>query len=269
MERVIVAGVDRSARSRVAADWAAREALLRGCALRVVHVSARGGPDGAGQWPYRPETAADRVRERLTARHPDLRSESLRLAGRAARALCARSEDAAMIVLGLRGEGGHAGLSPGTTASGVAGAADRPVVLVPSGLACEGPAHRPDKITVGVDAHDPAGGAIDFAFDAAGRRGVRLHALHAWTLPPSAADWPFGVPEAERATWEDQEVQLLADALRPWLEKYPEARVLEDVVLLPPPQYPSGPVVLCTGCIRLCAGPLGQRARVTRRTAPP
>ncbi|MGW1360486.1 universal stress protein [Streptomyces chartreusis] len=45
MERVIITGVDRSAHSRAAADWAAREALLRGLPLRVVHVSP---PDGAG-----------------------------------------------------------------------------------------------------------------------------------------------------------------------------------------------------------------------------
>ncbi|MFF7129282.1 hypothetical protein [Streptomyces sp. NPDC008240] len=46
--------------------------------------------------------------------------------------------------------------------------------------------------------------------------GVRLHALHAWELPSCAAGLPFGVPEDDRATWEDHEVQLLADALRPW-----------------------------------------------------
>ncbi|MGD6749180.1 hypothetical protein [Streptomyces sp. BH105] len=36
------------------------------------------------------------------------------------------------------------------------------------------------------------------------------------------------------ASWEDQEVQSLSDTLRLWEEKYPEVRVLEDVVLLPP-----------------------------------
>jgi len=162
------------------------------------------------------------------------RPQDAHLAGGAPRALCSQSGGAEMIVLGLRGEGGHAGLLLGSTASEVVEAAACPVVLVPSGLVCEGPVGRPDKVTVGVDARDPAAGAIDFAFEAASRRGVLLHALHAWAFPPSAAEWPFGVPEAERAAWEDHEVQLLADVLRPWHEKYPDVRVLEDVVLFAP-----------------------------------
>jgi hypothetical protein len=58
---------------------------------------------------------------------------------------------------------------------------------------------------------------------------------------PAAPLWPHihraehgssGIPEEDRATWEDQEVQQLADALRPWREKHPQVPVLEDVVLL-------------------------------------
>ncbi|MFF4350057.1 universal stress protein [Streptomyces sp. NPDC001530] len=93
-----------------------------------------------------------------------------------------------------------------------------------------------DGVTLGVDAHDPAEAAIDFAFDTARIRGARLHVLHAWALPPRAADFPFGIPEEDRATWEDHEVQLLSDVLRPWRGKYPEVEVLEDVVLFTPAQ---------------------------------
>jgi len=53
-------------------------------------------------------------------------------------------------------------------------------------------------------------------------------------LPLLYAELPFGVQEADRAAWEDQEVQLLADALRSWREKYPEVHVLEDVRLFTP-----------------------------------
>nr|WP_242436038.1 hypothetical protein [Streptomyces sp. Root369] len=42
------------------------------------------------------------------------------------------------------------------------------------------------------------------------------------------------MPAEDRATWEDHEVQLLADALRPWREKHSDVHVLEDVRLLPP-----------------------------------
>ncbi|MDX3696783.1 universal stress protein [Streptomyces europaeiscabiei] len=108
-----------------------------------------------------------------------------------------------------------------------------PLVLVPD--AADG-MYRSAKITLGVDARDPAAGAVDFAFDSARTRKALLHAVHAWSLPSHAAEWPFALPEKDRATWEDQEVQLLADVLRPWREKHPEVPVLEDVVLLTPVQ---------------------------------
>lgn len=105
----------------------------------------------------------------------------------------------------------------------------RPVVCVPI-------ARHHAEITLGMDAHNPAEAAVDFAFETARLWGVRLRAVHAWRFPSCAAELPFGVPEEDRGAWEDQEVQLLADALRPWREKYPEVRVLEDVRLLPPAQ---------------------------------
>ncbi|MGW7419158.1 universal stress protein [Streptomyces sp. NPDC054813] len=87
---------------------------------------------------------------------------------------------------------------------------------------------------LGVDARDPSEAALGFAFDSARLRGVRLHAVHAWALPADAADRPFGVPESDRATWEDHEAQLLDDALRPWCEKFPAVQVLADVRLFGP-----------------------------------
>ncbi|MGW4820579.1 hypothetical protein ACWEP4_16675 [Streptomyces sp. NPDC004227] len=58
--------------------------------------------------------------------------------------------------------------------------------------------------------------------------------MPAWEQPSCAAELPFAVPEEDRATWEDHEVQLLADTLRPWRVKYPRVPVLEDVLLLSP-----------------------------------
>ncbi|MCX5052213.1 universal stress protein [Streptomyces sp. NBC_00201] len=110
--------------------------------------------------------------------------------------------------------------APGTT----------PVVFVPWA-----PRRLPDTVTVGLDARDPDGGVLRFAFEAARLRGVRLHAVHAWALPArAAARSPLPVLEEDRAEWEDQEVQLLSDALRPWRGKYPDVDVLEDVLLFEP-----------------------------------
>lgn len=109
-------------------------------------------------------------------------------------------------------------------------------MLVPGAPVDEGSRLAPpDRITLGVDARDPVGAAVEFALEAAQRAAARLRAVNAWTLPTPSDEWPpFALPEKDRATWEDQEVQLLSDTLRPWLEKYPDTRVLEDVVLFNP-----------------------------------
>ncbi|MFJ3672785.1 universal stress protein [Streptomyces sp. NPDC090106] len=125
--------------------------------------------------------------------------------------------DAQLLVTGLRDT--DPALLPGC-----------PVVLVP-----EATAPSPDaEIVLGVDARRPCPAAVDFAFEAAGSWGVRLRAVHAWQLPAARAELPFAVPEEDRATWEDEEVQTLRDALRPWRGDHPEVRVLEDVRLLAP-----------------------------------
>ncbi|WP_123060346.1 universal stress protein [Streptomyces hyaluromycini] len=111
------------------------------------------------------------------------------------------------------------------------GSAHCPVVLVPDRLVASG---RRTGVTLGVDARAPSDASLGFAFQSARLRGVRLHAVHAWALPASAADRPFGVPESARAAWEDHEVQLLGDALRPWCEKFPDVQVLADVRLFRP-----------------------------------
>ncbi|AZQ39515.1 universal stress protein [Streptomyces cyaneochromogenes] len=234
MQRVIITGVDRSARSRAAADWAAREALSRELPLRVVHVSPPDGPEPAEQWPYRPETVADRVVAELTDRHPALRAQGLHLCGAPVAALHTVTGDAELLVLGLRGEGSHPRVPVGSTAMALARSCERPVVLVPGSLPGERFPGHAEAVTLGIDARNPASRAVGVAFEAARLRGTPLHVVHAWTLPLQAAQRPFPVLEEDRATWEDDEVQRLSDALRPWRGKYPEVDVLEDVVLLAP-----------------------------------
>ncbi|MEU1515598.1 universal stress protein [Streptomyces sp. NPDC005811] len=139
---------------------------------------------------------------------------------------------AKMIVCGVPSRADTAGRPPGPSRLPPAVvSSDRPLVLVPDGAPSP---HGSGKVVLGVDARAPSGGAIDFAFDSARVHGARLHVVHAWSLPPAAARWPFGVPEKERAELEDHEVQLLADALRPWRGDRPEVPVLEDVLLLAP-----------------------------------
>ncbi|WP_329281860.1 universal stress protein [Streptomyces sp. NBC_01451] len=140
---------------------------------------------------------------------------------------------AKMIVYGVPRGSDAAGGPLGLRLADTVRAAGRPLVLVPDRTA---PAHGSGTVLLATDARDPSADTIDFACDSARVRHALLHVVHAWSLPPCAAEWPFGVPERDRATWEDHEVQLLADVLRPWRERYPHVPMFEDVVLFTPAQ---------------------------------
>ncbi len=237
MEQAVVVGVDGSAHSDGAVDWAACAAALRGLRLRLVHVAPP--EDGAGAdaapatpWPHQPPWPHQSHRPGTLPRVVEVR-----LTGDPVAALAAEAESAAMLVVGARGAGGHARPAPGSVARGVARTARCPVVLVPGAQGGGDRIHGnppPGEVALGVDARDPSQTAIEFAFDAAERTGSRLHAVHAWRLPSAAEKSVFTVPEEDRGRWEDQEVQLLSDALRAWRHKYPAVSVLEDVVLFDP-----------------------------------
>jgi nucleotide-binding universal stress UspA family protein len=209
MKRVVVARADGPAGSSAAVEWATREARRRGLPLRVVHGSPP--PD-------------------------EPRDAEIVVVGTGAGDGGGDTEGA-YGAYGAYGTGGAYsvyGAVPHRAVLAVVGASTRPVVVVPSGPGRF--EHHRDEVTLGVDARDPAAEAVGFAFGAARVRGSRLRAVHAWSLPARAAGLPFPAPEEDRATWEDHEVQLLADALRPWRARYPRVPVVEDVVLLTPVQ---------------------------------
>ncbi|MER6441246.1 universal stress protein [Streptomyces sp. NPDC001185] len=168
-----------------------------------------------------------------------VRIEGAEPAGAIAAALGLR---ASITVLGLHGGDGVPVPAVSSVAHEVAAHSDLPVVLVPGGE------WRTGQVVLGVDARDPVSAVVDFAFDAARRRGARLHAIHTWRLPSCAKGWmPYALPEEDRGAWEDQEVQLLSDALRPWREKYPRVNVYEDVRL----QIPSAALVRASASAEL------------------
>lgn len=106
--------------------------------------------------------------------------------------------------------------SPGPLALAAVCACACPVVLVPDAFGpAAATARHATRVALGIDARHLADQAVAFAFDSTQVRGVRLHAVHAWGLPSHAAEFPFAIPEEDRATREDQEVRLPADVLRP------------------------------------------------------
>ncbi|AMW08578.1 universal stress protein UspA [Streptomyces qaidamensis] len=242
MRPPVLAGIDGSEGAATAADWAAREAALRGVPLRLLHAS-----------PPLPGTAVpgpvvDRLRRlgarllqltaaELTDRYPDLQVESAQADDPPACALPTAARDAGLLVAGTRGTGGFEGLAVGSVALRTAAAAPCPVVLVPHRPFMEGAsaAGRGGQVVLGFDAHRPVGGVAAFAFSAADARRARLRVVQAWAFPAeSVSPRTLVVTEEDRAAWEDEEVLRLSDALRPWQEKYPRVVVGADVMLLHP-----------------------------------
>ncbi|MFK0156098.1 universal stress protein [Streptomyces sp. NPDC090493] len=245
MSHPVLAGVDGSEHSLAAAEWAAREAVLRGVPLRLLHAAPPlpddAVPTAAGETLRRVgERIVQGVIADLGARHPDLRVNGEQSDEAPAQALLSAARDAGLLVVGARGSGGFDGLAVGSVALRVAAAAHCPVVVVPgrrSGAFGNGtrPAGGVPQVVVGFDGHRPVDEVADFAFGAARTRGASLRVVQAWAFPAEAVSpRTLFVTEEDRATWEDQEEQRLADALRTRQEKYPEVTVRADVVLLHP-----------------------------------
>lgn len=241
MSHPVVVGFDGSESGSAAVDWAVREAALRGVPLRVVHAAPQlpGVPV--------PEPARDtlhrmgartlvRVTADLRDGHPDVDVRGEQADGPPAAALLTAAHDAGLLVVGARGSGGFDGLAVGSVALRVAAAAPCPVVLVPRpGPGAPADAGPAAQVVLGFDAHRPAGDVADFALAAAEGRGAVLRVVQAWAFPAEAVSpRTLVVTEEDRATWEDQEVLGLADALRPQREKYPQVTVRTDVVRLHP-----------------------------------
>ncbi|MFE5208888.1 universal stress protein [Streptomyces sp. NPDC056600] len=244
MTGTIIVGFDGSAESRAAADWAAREARLRGSAVQLVHVwQSMPQPMGEGMlvtaetrrhWTERiPREAASRLRER----HPGLEVGVQHVDDASAQGLLDAARDAELLVLGSRALSGVGGFLVGSVGRAVVSRAQVPVVLVRAGekaadehvedaqgAPSTGTRFRP--VVLGLDAGHPDGTLIAFAFEEALRRDTPLVVSSSWYLPPYAVyDLAAGVsPRDELAR---EAAAELAEALRPWREKYPRAEVVE------------------------------------------
>ncbi|MFE0511806.1 universal stress protein [Streptomyces sp. NPDC058964] len=245
MVRSIVVGLDGSAESRAAAEWAAREAKRRGLSVRLVHVweavpeplaLARFlGGETRQQWGERVPCA---VVEGLRVRHPGLDVTVEQVAGRPAEVLAEAAKDAELVVLGSRGLSGIGGFLVGSVGQAVVAGAEQPVVLVrageqaadghvvdPSGL--PSPVALSGPVVLGLDTDHPDDTVIAYAFEAAARRVTPLRVVHAWNLPPYVA---YGLPADPElnAVLGKQDAATLAEMLHRWKEKYPAVQVVEE-----------------------------------------
>ncbi|MGI5347062.1 universal stress protein [Streptomyces sp. CA-250714] len=246
MSRNVTVGLDGSPESSAAAEWAAREAQLRGLPLRLLHVRepAPGpvaqtrslvGAEPQQRWSERmPQEAADGIR----LRHSGVEVTVEQAEGPPAELLTTAAKDAELLVLGSRGLGGIAGFLVGSVGLAVAADVERPVVFVrageqaadehamdPAGIPSAATAFRP--VVLGLDADSPNDAVLAFAFEEAARRGAAVRAVHAWNLPPY---YVYGMSALLGLHQElaKQKAAEITEALRPWRLKYPDVEVVEE-----------------------------------------
>src|SRR5579864_6881485 len=171
----VVAGVDGSAESLLAAEWAAQEAQRRGAPLRLV--SAVTLPPRMHAYGADPQTVADKLRSESTkalsdavTRAEEAASELLidasLVTGAPALAVTASGSGALMLVVGARGTGGFAQLLLGSVSRYAAMHAVRPVVVVRQETSA---VHG--EIVVGIGDPLDATATLAFAFAEAAARG--------------------------------------------------------------------------------------------------
>jgi nucleotide-binding universal stress UspA family protein len=137
--KTIVVGVDGSAGSRVAVEFAAREAAAHGATLRLVSAwevptnVLSGGvvPDLYGSFEAEALKLLSDTAARVLELEPAVAVEQKAVEGHAGNALVDEAETADLVVIGRRGHSGFTELLLGSISHQVADHAPCPVVIVP------------------------------------------------------------------------------------------------------------------------------------------
>ena len=231
----IVAATYGSEESLRAVEWAAREAVLHGAALRIVSAASvptmvllqiRPDRDAvAGFLREQRDRALAAAAARAAQIAPGLLIHTEPLEGQPARAVTGSGSDALMLVTGSRGAGAFAALVLGSVARYAADHASCPVVVVRDETAA---VHR--LVGVGIGDLDSCAASLTFAFEEAALRQASLMAIHAWHIPQtgiSRAGAPSPVPGWH--TLQAEAARQLAGLLDTWRARYPGVAVSQDV----------------------------------------
>jgi nucleotide-binding universal stress UspA family protein len=235
--KLIVTATDGSEASLRAVEWAAREAVLRGTALRIVSAAAllprMIGSHGMSQF----DTVADGLRhdreaalaagaDRAAKVATGLLIDADPVEGEPARAVTESGSGALMLVVGSRGIGAFAAMVLGSVSRYAATHASCPVVVVRDET---GVPHR--QVGIGLGDPEHAAAPLAFAFEEAALRKASLIALHAWHAPQSdisRAGEALAAPGAHDI--EAAASRHLEELLSDWRDKYPGVPVSHDVV---------------------------------------
>ncbi|MFD5430344.1 universal stress protein [Streptomyces sp. NPDC127084] len=185
MERLLVVGVDGSADSLRAVDWAADEAATHNIPLRIIHAS-RGerytiantaASIHPGTIQMESHHVMDHATKRAFLRHRSLRISSVILNEFPIAALFRASQDAYGVVIGSRGWGSEARPRPlGTVAMTVAASAMSPVVVVRE-IGRE-PGKRFHRVAAGIGPAQGTEAVLEFAVRDAALRMADLEVVY-------------------------------------------------------------------------------------------
>ena len=232
----IVVGVDGSPESRVAVDWAARDAARRGLPVHLVTVltspvvmSFAEVPVPQGYLKWQEDSArevlgsARKTVEEATTDHPVEVTEEI-VSGSPVPALVDLSKDAQLIVVGSRGRGALARGLLGSVSTGLVHHAHCAVAIIQDqDPLMVSPSQAP--VVVGVDGSPASEKALEIAFEQASFRGVDLVAVHAWS-----DTGVFEFPGLDWSSMQSIAEETLAERLAGWQERYPDVVVHRRVV---------------------------------------
>jgi nucleotide-binding universal stress UspA family protein len=193
----IVVGVDGSAASQDALDWAVSEATATQQPLLIVHAlnapwtgqptshrtanQPRTGEADEGDRAT-PKTVLAQATMRARSLAPELQIISTAVVDATAPALLHHAQGAELLVIGSHGPGDREGRLEGSVSLAMAARAPCPVVVVPARQAHRSAAAA-ERIVVLSDGSELSAAATRFAFQAAARRRIGLTVVRAWTPP--------------------------------------------------------------------------------------
>ncbi|GAA2134849.1 universal stress protein [Kitasatospora kazusensis] len=210
--------MDGSPHAATAADWAAREAERRDCALHLVHavntgtvtLSPRAGAAVTDLILSNAQAVLDEALGKLHAAHPTVRLTGDVVPREAAAAVLTAAEHAELAVVGTRGHGGFAALLLGSVSLRVIAHAVCPAVVVrPAPEAA-------DHILVAIrDERDDV--ILRFALREAELLGLPVHAVHTWSTVAAGLGHmaPMTDERGEEAVLHEQLLGRVVDAVQP------------------------------------------------------
>jgi len=235
--REVVIGVDGSVESRKAVIWAARDAVRRDAALRIVHVRHVHAypvdpffiapiPDAVHEPNESSDALVSEAVALAAAAAPALDITAETPGGPAAWTLLEHAAEAQLLVIGGTRRGLLDRAVFGSVTTHAAAHARCPVVVVrgPQSSATD-PALPTGPVVVGVDASASGRNAAEFAFEYAVARGLEVVAVQAW---PSDA-LPQRIDDAV-VTLERAHIGILT-AVAPVSVHYPDVKLTPIAVL--------------------------------------